>query len=570
MHPSFLLFILLFIPGSSLKDWQNAPSPVLHQLMSHGAIGLMNAKTAERDKITSDAGERSIFAGARLNADDRTDNLGYPAESNNLLNGLSNAGIGVSGPGRMPEINLPIFLPQPTKHFVSVDLKGTWPQIDQQLSVYSQLALANHGILMVVSPNPSPADYSALNQLTPALLWGPGVPSGYLVSDTTRTTGLITNTDIAPTIASLMGASLPQLPDGSQIYVSRLRSVNKIDVLLNHNNSWVAQALAIQFLPYIAAATSLLVLFVLMFTNTKLPTAASLVAVSTMIPVTLLLSSSAPVFAIVFLIAIIIALRALMPDDASPFTALTVIIYVTIDAFGFGGRLSGGSMLGYSPIEGARYYGIGNEVMGAYIGALAVLTGLWDWKGEHRTPLIILWIVAALALGLPASGAKAGGLIVCAITLAAYVSMVQGWKLTDIKSIAAMISAIAASIIVLLVFSHFGPKTQVSDSVALAKANGFSTIWQTIARKAGMDGYLVIHSVWIWVLALTSISRWQLHQDGILSKVGTVAVVACLLFNDAGVVAAAICSLTIWAAEFNRNNNAASIAARSKPALRLV
>ena len=53
-----------------------------------------------------------------------------------------------------------------------------------------------------------------------------------------------------------------------------------------------------------------------------------------------------------------------------------------------GSRLMQPELLGYSAIEGARYYGIGNEAMGALIGALLVLTArlwrrldAWTWAG---------------------------------------------------------------------------------------------------------------------------------------------------------------------------------------------
>ena len=63
-----------------------------------------------------------------------------------------------------------------------------------------------------------------------------------------------------------------------------------------------------------------------------------------------------------------------------------------------GSHLMQRNLLGYSAIEGARYYGIGNEAMGVLIGALLVLAArLWkpdskyprgdsDWAGRDQSP----------------------------------------------------------------------------------------------------------------------------------------------------------------------------------------
>ena len=66
--------------------------------------------------------------------------------------------------------------------------------------------------ILVVSPRPPAADAAhpeVWNELTPILGYGPDFPPGAFASTTTRTPGLVSNTDIAPTILSLYRLPTP-------------------------------------------------------------------------------------------------------------------------------------------------------------------------------------------------------------------------------------------------------------------------------------------------------------------------------------------------------------------------
>jgi hypothetical protein len=549
MHPGILLFVLLFLPNTSLQSWRDANAPNLHQLMADGSIGLMNARTAETDKITTTAGELTIFAGERV--DSRTDaqNGVYSAADDNLEDGLTNAGIDLSGRLPMPQTPLPFYMPPSPRRFIVDSLSGDLDSLDGEIGKYADLVNKNEGVLMIVSPNPSGSDYKKEEQLTPVLLYGDGISPGYLSSSSTRTAGLVTNTDIAPTIAALTGASLPLPPYGDVINAAPSPD-DRVNTLLQREAIWVSQAEMIKYLPYIAGIIAALILIALFAARSSVHFG-KLAALSGLLPLVLLLSTTPPIFLGILALSAVIAFVVLKPVDTAFFAAVSLSTMVAVDLFVFGGRLTAGSMLGYSPIEGARYYGIGNEIMGAYIGSLAVITAVWDKPGNNRNTLLIMWAVAALSLALPTAGSKAGGLIVCAVTLAAYISVGAGKKLTDWVTISGMAGAVGAAVVILILLSHFGPATHVSDTLRMAETGGAHTIIDTIGRKAGMDIHLVYHSVWIWVLAFTSAGRLWLRSGSVASKVGTAAVIACLLFNDTGVVAAAICNLIIWAAEFN-------------------
>ena len=72
------------------------------------------------------------------------------------------------------------------------------------------------------------------------------------------------------------------------------------------------------------------------------------------------------------------------------------------------------SILGYDPIAGARFYGIGNEYMGFLLGTTLIgTTALVDkYRAKEKTMKaisIIIYIVVLLTLAAPTLGTNVGG-----------------------------------------------------------------------------------------------------------------------------------------------------------------
>ena len=113
----------------------------------------------------------------------------------------------------------------------------------------------------------------------------------------------------------------------------------------------------------------------------------------------------------------------------------------------------------------------------------------------------------------------------------------------------------AAGIAALVVMSHYEHRhvTVAADAI---HRGGIAAAMQIILRKAGMDLHLVFHSVWIWVLVVCCwcLRRMVTRLPGFVERfrleivAGTTATAACLALNDAGVPAAALCSLILWSA----------------------
>jgi len=236
------------------------------------------------------------------------------------------------------------------------------------------------------------------------------------------------------------------------------------------------------------------------------------------------------------------------------FACVMLSVDCAFDALMLHGAHGASSFLGYSPIEGARYYGIGNEVMGAWLGATALLAGY----GLRRTPIIVLLFIAVLitlCLGHPLIGAKAGGFIAALLTILGFWWAQSGRSFKPVIAALAVLGTILAGGIGLWILGHIAP-SHVSQAFAMARVQGGGSLLDTILRKIGMNLYLSVHSIWSLLLASCILGTFRLLKG--ISLRGTSeramiigvasATAASLALNDAGVVAAAICSVYLWSA----------------------
>src|SRR5690606_17096146 len=112
-----------------------------------------------------------------------------------------------------------------------------------------------------------------------------------------------------------------------------------------------------------------------------------------------------------------------------PVFAFTLLCTATVLALGIdtatGASLMQRSHLGYDPIGGSRYYGIGNEYMGVLIGSAAIAAGGWLDKARRPGAIHVrrgpLWVVAVgfaaivFLLASPVHGVNFGGTIAAVV-----------------------------------------------------------------------------------------------------------------------------------------------------------
>jgi hypothetical protein len=221
-----------------------------------------------------------------------------------------------------------------------------------------------------------------------------------------------------------------------------------------------------------------------------------------------------------------------------------LVVLILLDLLGDSSLLKSG-LMSYSVMEGARYYGIGNEYGGALIGALLALA---CFHPARRGFVVAALLVSAILAGLPQYGANLGvmvGGLAAAAGFAAY-AVHRGRKLI----IGGAAVAIVAAIAVLLLFDYLrGAESQ--SHLGRALSGGIVSI---AARKLSLNLYLVTHSPWSLALSTAAGAIWLIRRrfpnpEQGPAVAGLIAgATALFIFNDSGVVAAACCVLPVWAA----------------------
>ncbi|MBN2561743.1 MAG: hypothetical protein JXQ75_12515, partial [Phycisphaerae bacterium] len=233
-----------------------------------------------------------------------------------------------------------------------------------------------------------------------------------------------------------------------------------------------------------------------------------------------------------------------------------------------GANLCRFSVMGHSVVDGSRYYGIGNEYMGAFVGAGVTLVGLfigWPRVGHRMRQVvaIIALVTAAVVLGAPGLGANTGGLIAGGTAFAVVLACTFGTpiKVWRIAAFAIVLAAVLALFGILDALRGQGNESHLGKAVGLALSGGLGETGIIIKRKLAMNLTLIKVSVWSRLLLAYVLSAILiLQRRDVPARFGTLpsgarvaaygvlgGTLAALIFNDSGVVAASTCFVYAWA-----------------------
>ena len=610
--PPAVLIILL--PSATLQDWRNADTPALHRLMQTGALAVMNTRTAHQagrtEVETPQAALLTLGAGARAagtSAPDgfrpassavpgmtisaaalfqrrtgtaaarpgqsvcldwpaaaaRNRNLGYDLGLGNLADTLNAHGVSVAAGGGADADWLAAgssgMVPQATRLRAAPGLCLIWdagPDIKAADAVLANAAAqvaSRQGCLIVLSPL---AGGLKDRQLAPVLLWGPGVPAGLLDSPSTHRSGLVTNTDFAPSVAAVFGISRQEfhpLPFG--FAWSARQAGNSAHICERVNKDAVQQSHGMQILPYLAAVLALWILAVTALASyVPLPKAAFFVPLAALAAA--LFAVSALSFG--FLLLAFIGLSARLRNKPQLVAAGAGLLVLALCAdMVTGNTLMHRGLLGYSALEGARYYGIGNEAMGLLLGASLFCVGSW-WQAKKLPQAVLLGGMASTVVLLGSAGAKAGGVLVSLAVFGTFLFAASGrrWTPKPIAQLAVVVLAGMALAALGEAFLHTGSPTHIGEAVTRIASGGSGEAWDIVRRKLAVEGRLAYHSAWallLWLGLGCTGWLWKAAPAGgsgekALRSAEIVGIFACLLLNDAGVVAAAIFGVFSWTA----------------------
>lgn len=505
--------------------------------------------------------------------------------------------------------------------------------IDEFIGRLAQWPPASEAALAIVSPSPPTAALRRNYLLTP-VVWtrigsassglglAPSVGAstapkpGLATSRTTRRAGIVTNTDIAPTVLAALDPAADQRSAGRTIGVARPgRLRNDLPPgTKTPTDSWEAVSLLYEratlthslrapvVRTFISAAIAVFVAWILwtVYMNivaaTTVPRRALgvwhwLMLLLSATPLAMLMLPLIPVSTItastltLALLTVLLATSALLggramrnkpPADRggngavmdafigiSLLTALALVLDVLA-----GSPLIKSSVLGYDPIVGARYYGIGNEYMGVLIGTTLVgSTGLLDRLSPRRG--LILWalavyIVVCVTLASPALGANVGGTIAAVVGLGLTAALLLGQRLTWRTFIVvgvALIGMLTAAAAFDLLFRQ-GQLSHLGQTVQLVRHHGLQPLFDIVTRKLRMNAKLLRWTIWARVfivsLAVSALALYRpaaavrhierqhpLLLHGIRGAV--IAAIVALIANDSGVVAAATMMIPVTA-----------------------
>lgn len=506
--------------------------------------------------------------------------------------------------------------------FVAIDFGDTFRADEYAESCTDQQAIANRhaadarlgefvetlakkldpktDLLIVLSPNAHGFSEIEGEKMGAILISGPGFGKGMLTSPSTRRPGVVTLCDVAPTVLAFFGikptpdmVGRPMLQTGSGSAASTLVDMNERASLQVQRQVAMRGASIAQSVVVCLVTAAILFLTSAPFKRL----AAWLVLITAALPLAMLylplLYSGGLIGTVIVLVLLTIALVALSvlvfrsPARAFVWLCGAIVISLMIDLLR-GAPLMVASIASYNIIEGARYYGIGNELMGTMMGAAIIGMGMLLAGLKRKNPETPRWAGAMLGvvfaavfvfIAAPQLGAKVGGAIAMAPAMAAVVLARRGWK-PNLKSI-----SVVLLISVLLVGAMFAfdllrsgsAQSHAGRAASLATSGDLAGLFGIFQRKLALNFMLVVTSVWSRLLGLciagSAVLFWWGRRapggaaapalgsgpvgprnEGLLNREESAAAVGCcvgtvaaFLFNDSGVLAGATCSVFLWA-----------------------
>lgn len=432
-------------------------------------------------------------------------------------------------------------------------------------------------VLLVVTPTPTKEAIKETRSLTPILALGPSFePGALLTSGTTKRDGIIMNTDIAPTVLKLLQLQPVSGMSGRPFMPSNLvPEGSNFDFLTNLNEELVVTYQARPPLQSAYVLVQLIVLFTalfgLFFKRHMAEVIKPFLLFVMAIPLTELLMPLLPrpsiaVMAVELLvIALIIAGISVWVNRRfgfDPFIFICIASAATIlgDVVNHS-YLQKQSLLGYDPIVGARFYGIGNEYMGVLIGSVIIGTTavIQYWK-KWRKPLIfvtgLIFLFTVYAMAAPNLGTNVGGTIAAtAALLVTFLLLLDvRFKLRTIFMVALLVVLAVTGFIAFDLTRPPDLRSHMGTTATLLIESGPSYALEIIQRKWSMNMKLLRYTVWSRILlaSLAALALLFYRPRGVMANIrvkypylfkGFVGVLTGALvafaFNDSGVVAAA-------------------------------
>lgn len=484
-----------------------------------------------------------------------------------LLGSLASCATAV-GPGAAlalasPAGSVPSYLPSPAElsapalarcPLTVVDLTGSAERVAASLVDHQLARLAAElppgTLLLVTAPGaagrPGPGGIPAVSpHLMAVVVSGPGFASGLLDSSSTRRPGIVTLTDLTPTVAAWLGRPVPAGTVGARITRAARGGLDRAVASLMARDTaeqvWMSTH-GLFFLGYALADALAFCVPVLLFRGSSARqrrrrarcwrgagTAAAAV------PLGSYLANLAPwwtwahpawwLYGLTIAGTLVVTAAALAGpwrrSVLGPFGAIcTATLLVLAADVMSGSRLQLDAPFGVSLLVSGRFYGIGNDALGIYcvsaLVAAAWLTGLLSGGVLHWSRHSREWLpwglgvgavgaFAVVASGWPGFGAKVGGtiaLVPCLLLLAAWLAGARprrGW------AVAVAVSGLVV-FLAFAVISYLLPGAGVSDMGAFAGNLLHGRGGNLLQRKVSSNVASLTLNVFGWLVPVVALA----------------------------------------------------------------
>lgn len=425
-------------------------------------------------------------------------------------------------------------------------------------------------LLLVVSVSPPGEGW----RLTPMVARGPGITSGQLHSPSTQRRGLVTLTDVAPTVLTAAGA---EVPDGMIGHALRQRP-GRPDLDAQRDLDQDADLredlyfkvtityIVVQALVYLLA----IVAFRLGGVGRASPALRVVVLAFSAWPLATFLVRAVPdvadagAWAMLVLFAIDAAVVALaLRARRHPLAPLawicgaTVVVLVADVATGASLQLS--SFLGYSPYTAARFTGLGNAAFAALASTTVLLAAVHVHRAPRRQEALVtagcLFALVLLVDGSPWLGSDVGGILtlvpVFGLILLALAGRRVSWR--TVAAAAALTAAVIAVAIGVDLLRPPEARTHLGQLVDRVRREGWEPLTTVLYRKAA-GSLRTFGSPWTWTIPIITMyglyvlaraRGWsRLLPAHSALRAGAVGMLAAGLLgcavNDSGVVVTAV------------------------------
>lgn len=427
---------------------------------------------------------------------------------------------------------------------------------------------------LLMSAYPDSDNLKNGDKLTPFLSYT-GKEAGFLYSQSTRRDGIITSLDIADYII----AKLNSREKGKLEEVKEKEPLNKMLLLRQRLLNVSLMRLSIltwyAILEIICAVIGLIYVLGMrqMKRNTFMGLIKTIMLANVTAPAALLymaaLDITKPyVFFTIFILAsygIAYIINHIFKDTINRFASAALIVNLSllIDLIRNSFFIKN-SIFGYDPIIGARFYGIGNEFAGVYLGSAILIAGCFLQKLKDYTSrkpvvtkviLLIYFTIQIYIIGMPTKGANFGATIatVCGFYFFFNAAFGRRIRLKQLILLAFIVIAVLGTVISIDLWNPSNT-THIGRFAADIKENGIRVLLSTFERKLEMNMRLIRYTIWtkvlLCIILIITIMFFKpvslLH--GIFRKCQYLAAawlgisagsIAGLIVNDSGIVMAA-------------------------------